>query len=876
MRRTRLKTVSMLTFMALIAPFAHGAGTTVHFAVANGNWASATSWSPQQVPTAADDVIVDFTSAATVMINSSVACNSITVGGVATAQTVALTGSLSVGPGGCNINALGVVNVGLAASLTATTYSVAAVGTLTLSGGTLASGTLNNSGTFNLTGSSASTIANATVNNSGVTTWDAVSNLLLDTNSVFNNQATGVFHALSSHNIDSSTAGAAFNNNGIFDFSNPNVGAITTITSNVNFSNTHTVSIPFKNTLAIKNLASLSGGVLKGDYLLAGTLQLGSAITKLNDDIFLQSNTAAITDANGTNLLSGLTMNSGVLALSNGARLTLNGPLTSSKSVTLDSGAILTIASGNLVLTSGIMPLDTCTINVPGGIIDNQGAIIYSIATTLNCSLRNAASLKTTGLTTLNGNYSQTLTGAIQPRIFSATNYAVLAISGTATLDGLVGVIADYVPTTGDAWKFITFASHTGQFSGLTVFANGFAVSQVVNPGDITLKVGAFLGISPVISSIEPSTTVAATNTPVSFNAIAADPNGGNLVYTWDFGDGSTGSGNPVSHSFPSDANWTVMLDVFNGSVHVKESLVITTLSPNSGGAGISNIGDGQSAPNPLSGFSITLVKSDGGLCQFNIDVNALIRTTFNVSTVFDNVDGRNSTVTGLLPVFKANQSGVYVATSSAMDTSTNLVVGKARKTIGMSGAEVGAVPKVKNPPKNHGMSKTSIKGKFIFGKANAATSGSPDSVTFSGTIELPEGLDLSPNSTQQFQFSVGNIFDSIAINAKGKSVGASKLGRIKKVTLSLPHLKGTTLTAANIFAKFQVAVSQAGMSANGFDTEGITSTYAITEKRVKSVKRFVQVAMVFAGVVWQTTSPVSFTLSPKADSGTISGRSAQ
>src|SRR5262249_34682484 len=144
--------------------------------------------------------------------------------------------------------------------------------------------------------------------------------------------------------------------------------------------------------------------------------------------------------------------------------------------------------------------------------------------------------------------------------------------------------------------------------------------------------------------------------------------------------------------------------------------------------------GNGTMSANPLNGFSITLTSSDGGLCQFAIDINALIRDDFGVSTDFDTINGRNSTVVGLTPSFKADNSGIYIATSTATDTTTSTVAGKGRKTISMSGAEVGETPKIKTPPKNHNITNPSTKGKFFFLKATAATkAATPDSVIFSG-----------------------------------------------------------------------------------------------------------------------------------------------
>ena len=196
---------------------------------------------------------------------------------------------------------------------------------------------------------------------------------------------------------------------------------------------------------------------------------------------------------------------------------------------------------------------------------------------------------------------------------------------------------------------------------------------------------------------------------------------------------------------------------------------------------------------------------------------------------------------------------------------------------IGMSGAEVGEVPLVGAAPKNHGIAKATTKGKFTFPKSSAATAGTPDLVTFGGTIELPAGLDLTPGSTQQFAFGIGNVFDAVTVTSKGKASGPSAKKLFKNVRIAFPRLhKGTTKTPAGLFAKFQVSMTEVNMSADGFDTEGITNMLRADETAKKPVSRSIQVAMVLSGVVWQQTATVKFALSTKGDAGTMGGRSAQ
>ncbi len=65
----------------------------------------------------------------------------------------------------------------------------------------------------------------------------------------------------------------------------------------------------------------------------------------------------------------------------------------------------------------------------------------------------------------------------------------------------------------------------------------------------------------PEISDIS-SSPVGGQPLVLSFTGHATDPDGAIVSYSWDFGDGTTGSGNPIDHRFPSSRNYTVTLTV--------------------------------------------------------------------------------------------------------------------------------------------------------------------------------------------------------------------------------------------------------------------------------------------------------------------------
>lgn len=67
------------------------------------------------------------------------------------------------------------------------------------------------------------------------------------------------------------------------------------------------------------------------------------------------------------------------------------------------------------------------------------------------------------------------------------------------------------------------------------------------------------------ISDFQPRTTAVAGGTHVSFGATASDPDGDRLSYAWDFGDGTTGSGDALFHVFYASGTFDVKLTVSDG-----------------------------------------------------------------------------------------------------------------------------------------------------------------------------------------------------------------------------------------------------------------------------------------------------------------------
>jgi len=374
----------------------------------------------------------------------------------------------------------------------------------------------------------------------------------------------------------------------------------------------------------------------------------------------------------------------------------------------------------------------------------------------------------------------------------------------------------------------------------------------------------------PTITSLSASLNPAQVNENVTFTANAINPNGLTLSFAWNFNDGTgvTSNGNSITHAFAAGGTYNVVCTVSDPfQTGGNANLSMNILAPSSGGAGVQNVATG--APpvvNPLNGISISVTSSQGGVVELAINIDALNRAAFDVSTDFAGL----STVHGLTPVNKFNNAGIFPATSSATDLATGLFKGKARKMLVVSRKETGESPLVTVPPPNpqDKQFKVTLKratGKFALAGAAAATAAKPDIYSFQGTIELPAGLDVS--KPQELQIGIGNIVDVVTLDAKGRGTTKGALGRIKSVSLKYPHLKGSTVTASGQNATLSVTFSAVNMVSTGFDTEGVSAKPA-------SSSLSIQFGMLLAGVPYQFTIPATIKVSNKNTLASLSSSS--
>jgi PKD repeat protein len=370
--------------------------------------------------------------------------------------------------------------------------------------------------------------------------------------------------------------------------------------------------------------------------------------------------------------------------------------------------------------------------------------------------------------------------------------------------------------------------------------------------------VGNFPQISITDKTAVPNPATAGT--PVTLSATITSSNvTGELFGSLDFGDGSapftfsdyktlTGS---VEHTYAANGVYKIVLTVTGDTAKAQTH-------------GYVIVGTGT-AVNSINGLiSSATVDPATGTAALQLIVDEIAGAT-TATTEFDDTLGRAAPIDGLTPSRTFAEPTLTVATSTAKDAAGN-PLGRIRKMVAVGGEDVGDSGALKRPADTRVKVKQ-LKGKFLF------ASDSADQIALTGSILLPAGFDPAKTGGNVLAFGAGNITDSVNVDAKGKPIGTptGAKGRFKKIQVKYPKLTGPA-TGTEI-AQITVQMALQNMDTLGFDTEGITNAPRADEGKLKTLSRFVQVNMLFAGVPYEVYAPVIYKLSKNRESGQLASR---
>jgi PKD repeat protein/sugar lactone lactonase YvrE len=546
-------------------------------------------------------------------------------------------------------------------------------------------------------------------------------------------------------------------------------------------------------------------------------------------------------------------------------------------------------AMGNIYVTSPNIAADKGSYVYKIDAATGAISTVLSQTTVFAMALDNAGNLYyiTSSLEVKNGLYKLELaTGNTTLIDDSNFNFDILLLDNTRPCVGLDGAGNIYIGNRTTIKKidaetgFISTIAGTGvkpEFGELS--SDGPALSSKIQAVDMGVDSAGNIYIADDIlrvRKISPasgpviSATIASSQDPsqvsqsVTFTATASAPSGLPLTYAWDFGDGVTTNGNPVSHAFNTPGAFDVRLTVSDGTLTRIKIYPQVVVAPSSTGLNVTNAAQGLPAvENPLNGLAMSVVESNGGIVKLLVDGSALSAAPLIYKTYFsDPIPGRTllAPVIGPNPVHKFTKQGVFFARSEAYDATTLVLLGTAQLilAIGENETDDPISGSTTTRPSSPLITVQSVKGKVSFPITSQATTSKPkkpkaDLIDFAGTLELPGGIDLKSSIT---------VFVGVANVAERREVTNGKLvpgstGALKKFQLRASK-DGKT-------AAIKLTVSKLRLVPGGLSFYGIANTPAPG----KTPK--IQVAMTLKGHSYFALAPVQLVLSKDGSSGKIS-----
>ena len=190
-------------------------------------------------------------------------------------------------------------------------------------------------------------------------------------------------------------------------------------------------------------------------------------------------------------------------------------------------------------------------------------------------------------------------------------------------------------------------------------------------PGNYTVKLVVLWNISGVIYGSSKEKTITVQNRPpianagpdqilnvrnATFNASASyDPDGNITSYNWNFGDGTTGSGIVVTHTYASDGNFTVVLNVTDNNGSYATDTCNITIDTSA----------------PITNCELNGTSGENGWYISDVNVTFVVNeTTSGLNKTFYRIDGGNWTVYN--GTFNISSEGIHLLEFYSTDIAGN------------------------------------------------------------------------------------------------------------------------------------------------------------------------------------------------------------
>jgi PKD repeat protein len=201
-------------------------------------------------------------------------------------------------------------------------------------------------------------------------------------------------------------------------------------------------------------------------------------------------------------------------------------------------------------------------------------------------------------------------------------------------------------------WDFGDGNSGTGITTTHAYTAAGVYTATVVasNTTDIVSTTTSVTILEAILGLAATNDSPKEINAPVSFTASVTS--GTSISYTWDFGDGSNGTGITTTHAYTAPGLYTATVLAENA---LQNATVTTTVE--------------ISAPIPISG----LVATNNGPKEVDAPVSFTASVTSGAVSTYTWNFGDGGTGTGITTTHSYTQSGLYTATVVASDGASSV-----------------------------------------------------------------------------------------------------------------------------------------------------------------------------------------------------------